>query len=150
MDKKMQIRELHENDQSQWLTLWRAYQVFYHADIPAETTQITFSRLLDPRETMFALVIEQAGILIGFVHYLWHRSTWTVGNSCYLQDLFVDPEQRHQGVGKQLIEAVYAKAAEHQCARVYWLTQEHNHAARSLYDQVAEQTGFIQYRKNMA
>ncbi len=146
----MQIRTIHQNDQSQWLALWQAYQVFYQAEIPTETTSMTWERLLDPRETMYALVLEENGRLVGLVHYLWHRSTWTTGNYCYLQDLFVTPEQRNKGAGKLLIEAVYAKAAEQQCSRVYWLTQEHNHPARALYDQVAQYSGFIQYRKNLA
>ena len=46
-----------------------------------------------------------------------------------------------------MIEAVYAEAHKKNCSRVYWLTQETNYQARILYDQVAINTGFIQYRK---
>jgi GNAT superfamily N-acetyltransferase len=48
--------------------------------------------------------------LIGLVHYIFHRSTWTIENYCYLQDLFVDPKHRASGLGRKLIEAVYAEA----------------------------------------
>lgn len=68
---------------------------------------------------------------------------------CYLQDLFVQTDNRAKGCGKSLIEAIYAEAHKKNCSRVYWLTQETNYQARILYDQVAINTGFIQYRKNL-
>jgi GNAT superfamily N-acetyltransferase len=81
------------------------------------------------------------------VHYLFHRSTWTPGNYCYLQDLFVADSARGLGLGRALIEAVYAKAKAAGASRVHWLTQNGNAQARILYDQVADNPGFMQYRK---
>lgn len=52
-----------------------------------------------------------------------------------------------RGVGHALIEAVCARAAELGSNRVYWLTRETNATAMKLYDQVAEKSGFLQYRK---
>ncbi|NRF50439.1 GNAT family N-acetyltransferase, partial [Pseudomonas stutzeri] len=81
------------------------------------------------------------------VHYLYHRSTTALGPNCYLQDLYTLPAARGRGVGRALIEAVYEQARAAHCGRVYWQTQEGNATARRLYDQVAEQSGFIVYRK---
>jgi GNAT superfamily N-acetyltransferase len=81
------------------------------------------------------------------VHYLFHRSTGTAGNYCYLQDLFVAEDGRNHGLGRALIEAVYEKARKAGASRVYWLTHETNETARALYDKVADRSGFIQYRK---
>ena len=50
-------------------------------------------------------------------------------------------------MGRALIEAVYERAKSVGCTRVYWLTHETNATARRLYDQVAQNTGFIVYRK---
>jgi GNAT superfamily N-acetyltransferase len=86
------------------------------------------------------------GRLVGIVHYLFHRSTWTIGDYCYLQDLFTVPEARGQGAGRALIEAVYDRAAVAGASRIYWLTHETNATARGLYDTLADRTGFIQYR----
>jgi GNAT superfamily N-acetyltransferase len=85
--------------------------------------------------------------LIGIVHYIFHRSTWTVGNYCYLQDLFTAEAARGRGAGRKLIEAVYERAGRGGASRVWWLTHETNASARILYDQVADLPGFIQYRK---
>ena len=87
------------------------------------------------------------GAVVGLVHYIEHRSCWTTGNYMYLQDLFVDPAVRGRGLGRALIEHVYAEAAARGCARVWWLTHESNTDAMVLYDRVADKSGFVQYRK---
>ena len=84
---------------------------------------------------------------VGLVHLLLHRSTWSNGFYCYLEDLFVDPTQRGRGIGRALIEAVYAEADARQCTRTYWMTQETNATARALYDRVATKSPFVQYRR---
>ena len=90
---------------------------------------------------------ESDGELIGLVHYLFHRHCWRVENVCYLQDLFAAPEARGKGVGRALIEAVYAKADEAGSPNVYWLTQDFNHTARQLYDRIGTLTPFIKYQR---
>jgi GNAT superfamily N-acetyltransferase len=96
---------------------------------------------------MFILGGYVDGKLAGFVHYLFHRSTWAPNAYCYLEDLFVSEDARGLGIGRALIEAVYDKARQAGASRVHWLTNTTNAQARILYDQVAENLGFIQYRK---
>ena len=73
-----------------------------------------------------------------------------MGDYIYLQDLFVASGLRGTGIGRQLIQHVYAQAAQLGAAQVYWLTHESNTEAMHLYDSVAEKSGFIQYRKILA
>lgn len=143
----MSIRVARESDFAQWLPLWKAYQVFYKTEIPEATTAATWKRFHDPAEPMHCAVAELDGRLVGTVHYIQHRSCWTVGDYVYLQDLYVDPAIRGMGVGRALIEHVYARASEAGAARVWWLTHESNAQAMRLYDHVADKSGFIQYRK---
>jgi GNAT superfamily N-acetyltransferase len=112
-------------------------------------TEVTWQRFFDGLEPVHALVAEEGEALIGFVHYLFHRSTAKVGPICYLQDMFTVEAARGRGVGRALIEGVCACAKAAGASRVYWHTQESNTTARALYDKVATLTGFIQYRKNL-
>jgi GNAT superfamily N-acetyltransferase len=143
----LHVRPIEARDRAGWEPLWKGYQVFYKTDIPAAVTDKTFARFLDPAEPVHALVAENDGRIIGIVHYIFHRSTWTDGPYCYLQDLFTVEEARGLGVGRALIEAVYAKAREEGAIRVYWQTHETNTVAMQLYDKIADKSGFVQYRK---
>jgi len=61
----------------------------------------------------------------------------------------VSPDARGAGVGRKLIEYVYAIARDQGCARVHWLTHETNTDAMLLYDRIAERSGFVQYRRSI-
>jgi GNAT superfamily N-acetyltransferase len=141
------IRPLTRTDRAQWEPLWQHYLAFYKTRIPAGVTDLTFARFFDETEPMHALVAERDGEIVGIVHYIFHRSTWTKGPYCYLQDLFTAEHARGGGVGRKLIEAVYERAKAQGASRVYWLAQESNATARALYDKLADRPGFIQYRK---
>jgi GNAT superfamily N-acetyltransferase len=96
---------------------------------------------------MHCLVAENdAGEMVGIVHYLCHRVTWVVADRCYLEDLFVAESARGIGAGRALIEAVYAAADARGADQVYWLTQESNEEDRRLYDRVGRLTLFIKYQ----
>lgn len=143
------IRPLHQDDFAQWLPLWQGYQTFYKVHISEAVTDRTWSRFFDEKVPMHAFVAEDKGLLIGLVHYIYHASTWTEGPYVYLQDLFTSEQARGKGVATQLITAVYEQAEQTGAARVYWLTHESNETAISLYRKVADQSGFIQFRKIM-
>jgi len=146
MKPRIGIRALRPDERGSWQPLWDGYLSFYKAAVPSEVTDTTWARLHDPAEPMYVLGAFFDGALVGIVHYLFHRSTWTIDNYCYLQDLFTAPEARGHGVGRALIEAVYDQAKAAGASRVYWLTHETNATARALYDTLADRPGFIQYR----
>ncbi len=145
--KDVVIKPVGAAERAEWEPLWKAYLDFYQATVSRETYDATWMRLQDPAEPMFVLGAYVDGKLIGIVHYLYHRSCWTIGDYCYLQDLFVAADSRKLGVGRALIEAVYQEAQAAGASRVHWLTHETNGIARALYDTLADRPGFIQYRK---
>lgn len=145
------IRPVQASDDTQWRPLWDSYNAFYGRSgataVPEEITETTWARFFDADEPVHALVAERDGRLLGLTHYLFHRSTTGIGSSCYLQDLFTVEAARGQGVGRALIEGVYAQAVAAGSPRVYWQTHETNISAMRLYDAVAERSGFLVYRK---
>jgi len=143
----LEIKEVEDNDFDIWRPLWADYQRFYQVDIPESVTRETWRRFLDPAEPIYAAIAMAGERAFGMVHLIYHRSTWTTSDYCYLQDLFVADGARGRGVGRALIAHVYAEAARCGACRVYWTTHESNHVAIQLYEHVAERSGFIQYRK---
>ena len=143
----VEIRAIENGDFDIWLPLWKGYQRFYKADIPESVTLTTWARFMDPSEGMHAALAIAGEQALGFVHSIYHRSTWTLGEYCYLQDLFVTDDARDRGVGRALIEYVYAHARRRGASRVHWLTHESNQGAMQLYDRLADRSGFVPYRK---
>src|SRR5262252_7639346 len=83
------IRPLRLDERVAWEPLWKGYLDFYRITAPQETYDATWARLHDPNEPMWLLGGYVDGKLLGIVHYIYHRSCWTIGDYCYLQDLFV-------------------------------------------------------------
>lgn len=145
---ELNVRFLRADDYDSWCALWREYLTFYETSVPESVYENTFARLLgDDPQDFSGLVAESGGALVGLTHYLFHRHCWKIENVCYLQDLYAAPTARGMGVGRALIEAVYAQADAAGAPSVYWTTQEFNHTARQLYDRIGQLTPFIKYQR---
>ena len=140
------IRAIEEKDKDQWLKLWAGYLEFYKSTISSEQTELTWKRLINNELKMFGFVAESEDGIIGFTHCLFRPSTWTETDYCYLEDLFVDPNIRGNGIGRALMNKVVELAKEKNSKRVYWTTQEFNKTARVLYDSITPVSEFVQYR----
>lgn len=139
-----EIRPLQSGDKAAWLPLWAGYQAFYEVDLAA-ATDTAFARMIDPSEPAHGALAWREGQAVGLVHFIAHRTNWSVADSCYLQDLFVAPGLRGGGVGQALVSHVYDCAQQYGWAEVHWLTHATNASAQKLYDRLAQRTGFIDY-----
>ncbi len=145
---ELSIRPLQQSDKQQWWSLWQGYLAFYETRLADDVSEVTWQRLLGPSFDIHGLAgVDDQGTLVGFVHYLYHPVTWSTKMRCYLEDLFTAEESRGQGAGRALIEAVYSAADARGADQVYWLTQDFNKTARTLYDKVATKTPFIKYAR---
>ena len=151
MSGDLTVRFVNRQDYNQWLSLWDGYNAFYGRSgataLAPEITAMSWARFFDADEPVHGLVAERGGRLLGLTHYLFHRSTTAIAPVCYLQDLFTSEAARGKGVGRALIHAVYQQAKLAGSPRVYWQTHQTNLTAMRLYDEVAEHSGFVVYRK---
>jgi GNAT superfamily N-acetyltransferase len=138
------IRPLEAGDEADWRRLWTLYLEYYEASLPEAVYQHTWRRLL-AGNAIHGLIARHGEQAVGLTHYLFHPTTWSEADMCYLEDLVVDPEWRGQHIGRALIKAVYDAADAAHCPEVYWLTQHFNAAGRRLYDRVGTLTPFIRY-----
>ena len=143
------IRSLEVKDKEVWRRLFLGYIEFYKSKVADDVIEETFQRLLSGAEHVHHafVAVDENDVPVGLAHYIFHRSTWSKTWYCYLEDLFVDPTLRAGGIGRMLIEAVYAEADKKAVTRTYWMTQEFNYRACGLYDQMATKSPFVQYRR---
>jgi hypothetical protein len=88
------IRPVGADERAAWEPLWNGYLAFYKATLAPGASDVAWQRFHDSSEPMFLLGGYVEGKLTGIVQYLYHRSSWTPGNYCYLQDLFVADSAR--------------------------------------------------------
>ncbi|MEZ5759292.1 MAG: GNAT family N-acetyltransferase [Emcibacteraceae bacterium] len=141
------VKPIGKNEYDDWYRLWQGYLKFYNASLSDDISKNNWRRFHDAAEPVYALGAYREGTLVGFVHYLFHRTNWSLNDGCYLQDLYAAPAARGTGVGRALIEAVYDAAKKNKSATVYWLTQEDNKTARLLYNRIGGVSGFVHYEK---
>jgi GNAT superfamily N-acetyltransferase len=151
MRSEATIRDAHPADEAAWRALWAAYCAFYETSIAEDVTRTTWARILDSAQPVHALVAVGAdGHVVGFSNYVLHPYTWGSRPACYLEDLFVAPGARRQGVGAALIGELVARGERHGWGRIYWHTREGNATARRVYDRLATADDFVRYVRRIA
>ena len=83
------------------------------------------------------LLAEERGEALGFALYFQNYSTWRGRPGLYLEDLFVVPEQRGRGIGKQLLGALARVATGRRCARMEWAVLDWNEPAIRFYESMS-------------
>jgi ribosomal protein S18 acetylase RimI-like enzyme len=143
---RMLIRDAVPSDEAAWRGLWAGYVAFYEADVEDAVTAKTWERLIHKQDGLVCRVAETDGTVCGFSLSVLHAGTWTLAPVCYLEDLFVAPEQRGRGIGEALIRDLTSMAESQGWSRIYWHTRASNAAARSVYDRFTLADDFVRYR----
>lgn len=144
----IRVRPLEHGDRKAWDGLFRDYIAFYRALVTDSVIDLTWQRMMaDPPGICGLVAVDDEERPVGFALVVFHLSTWSPTGYAYLEDLYVAPAVRGQGVGQALIEAVYREADARGATRTYWVTEETNIVARRLYDRLAKRAGFVQYRR---
>ena len=140
------IRPIQTEDEPQWRTLWKVYCDFYQESVTANITAHLWNRLLDSESVVRGFVAgNEAGQVFGFAHYVLHPHTWSDQTVCYLEDLFVPPQARGQGVATSLIQHLVDTGKQQNWRRVYWHTNTDNEAARRVYDRFTPADNYVRY-----
>jgi GNAT superfamily N-acetyltransferase len=140
------IRPAGPDDREAFLAMWDDFV----ATDPTEPGdrglgQLNWDRITDSANPLSCLIAEAEGEQVGFVLYLAFPFTWSRGDICYLEDIFVRPESRGAGHAARLIEALAAMGREKGWYKIFWMTQAHNVSAQRLYDRLALRRDYIRY-----
>jgi GNAT superfamily N-acetyltransferase len=142
----IEVRDTRAGDESAWRRLWAGYCEFYRSVVPADVTDATWRRILDPKSPIFGRVAVRDAEVVGFANCVMHEGTWAKHPICYLEDLFVDPQARGAGIGRLLLQDLVDLGKRRGWEYLYWHTQAGNATARRLYDQFAAVDDFVKYR----
>lgn len=145
----MNIRPIQAKDEAAWRVLWSGYCKFYEVELCQPVADHTWARIMDPASSVKAFVAEEptdsGQQVIGICNYIVHENTWTLTPVCYLEDLFVSPDCRAQGVGQAMIDWLVLQMKGNAWSRIYWNTKENNYRARGLYDKFTPRDPFVRY-----
>ncbi|MFP5480710.1 MAG: N-acetyltransferase family protein [Alphaproteobacteria bacterium] len=144
-----EVRDANPSDERDFRRLWEGFCDGYGLTLAPEVTDFTWARLMDPANPLQARLALLDGRVQGFAIHQHHPSTWVLGDDGYLEDLYVDPSARGQGLGRALIEDLIAIGRARGWRRLYWLTEIENTTARRLYDQFCDNDGHIRYRMTL-
>ena len=142
----LEISDAASKDEAAWRDLWGQYLAFYNVTLAPEVTTRTWARLLDDKSRLHGRFAFVNARMVGFALHHHHVSTWTDGDDCYLEDLYVSGDARGTGIGRALLGDLRAMAKARGIKRLYWHTDEENVTARRLYDHYAKADGHVRYR----
>ena len=133
------IKPLAPSDFPGWLPLWDANNLGQKNE---PVTCETWARLTNPEVPVHGLGAWKANKLAGILHYIVHPVTGSINPVCYMQDLFVDPEFRNQGIAKALLGELARAGKREQWNRIYWLADNSHAEAQGLYKSIGVKLDF--------
>jgi ribosomal protein S18 acetylase RimI-like enzyme len=146
------IAPVREDELEELLPLMRAYCDFYSVFSRDEELRAV-TRGLQGSGASHGLQLvarDTAGSPSGFATLLFNWSTTSGGRAAVLEDLYVTPQARRQGLARALIERCRAESGDHGARELSWITRPDNLAAQSLYDRLAVRDQWVNYRIDLA
>ncbi len=147
MAGELRIAPISEAELGTLLPMIAAYQRFYEVEtIDEERNRAFFSRFIAPSEDGMLLGAWRDGKLLGYACLYWSFTSLVPAETVLMNDLYVDPAVRGQGVGRALIKAAAAVGRERGAQRLEWATAPSNATAQRLYDSTdAERNEWVEY-----
>ncbi len=147
VEPKPRIEPVSEAQLEQLLPLIAAYQRFYEAeDIDEERNRAFFARFVAPSEDGLLLGAWHGDEPLGYACLYWHFTSLVPAETVLMNDLFVAPAARGQGIGRALIEASADIARSRGAHHLEWATAPDNETAQRLYDATgAGRSTWIEY-----
>ena len=146
----VKIRPIAARDRQEWDALFSAYCSFGGDQQTSAMRDRVWGWIHDETAQTKCFVAEnEQGNVIGVVHFREYERPMPASKGAYIDDMFVSPAARGQGVVDRLIASVGTYAKEQGLDVVRWMTSETNYRARSVYDRHATKSNWVTYQLNM-
>jgi GNAT superfamily N-acetyltransferase len=144
-DAALQVLPLEDRHRAAWDRLYASYAAFYGVNQTDEMRDRVWGWLTDASHEVKGFIAELNGSPVGITHYRPYARPLFAGTGGFLDDLFVDPAARGNGVAEALIAAVAAVGREKGWGLIRWITNDTNYRGRAVYDRVATLTPWRTY-----
>lgn len=130
---ELHIRNAEVNDIPTLLTLIQELADYEKLSKEAIATEDLLKYWLFEKERAEALILEVDQVVIGFALYFHNFSTFLGKAGLYLEDLYIKPEYRHKGYGKQVFKYLAKLTLERGCGRLEWSVLDWNAPSIQFY-----------------
>ncbi len=140
-----------EADREQWEGLYHGYAEFYRVPMNDAILDTVWGWIHDDLNPFFGLIAKSAdGRAVGLMHCREMPSPLRGARVGFLDDLFVAPDARGQGVVEALYDALRELGRAQGWPFIRWITAEDNARARAVYDKLSEKTHWVTYQMPLA
>jgi GNAT superfamily N-acetyltransferase len=139
------IREIRLDDKEEWKILYKGYADFYKVEMSDKILNTVWEWIHDNNHDVSGLVYEKDNKIIGIAHYRRMPSPLRGKYIGFLDDLFVDPRHRKNGVGEKIIKELKVISKRNDWNLVRWITRNDNTKAKSLYQKLSKKTNWEVY-----
>ena len=131
------VRAAVPGDEAEVLRMIRALATFEREpDAVTATEAMLTVALFGEAGIAFAHIAERDGRAVGLALWFLNFSTWTGRPGLYLEDLFVEADERRSGVARALFVALAREATARGCARMDWAVLDWNVEAMRFYERI--------------
>ena len=130
----MKIRPFRKSDARDFLRL--VHELAHYEHLKPPTAAAGRRMVGDIGRRIHVLMAEHEGRSIGYAIYLFTYSSFLCRPTLYLEDVYVQPDQRGQGVGKAFFQALFKAARKARCGRMEWTVLNWNTPAIKFYDRL--------------
>ncbi|MDH3389735.1 MAG: GNAT family N-acetyltransferase [Gammaproteobacteria bacterium] len=143
----LSVTEPAVEDRAQWELLYHGYAEFYQVPMDDQILDTVWGWIQDRGNPFYGLIAKNGnGDLLGLMHCRQMPSPLRGAMVGFLDDLFVSPEARGQGVVEELYRALNALGKKQGWPFIRWITAENNYRGRAVYDRLAEKTHWVTYQ----
>ena len=143
------IRRAVAGDEAEILRLITALAIYEEEPDAVKATEESLRRsLFGPNPHVWAHLAERDGRPIGIALWFLTYSTWTGKPTLYLEDLFVEQDERGSGAGMALFRTLAREAKRLDCGRLDWAVLDWNETAKKFYSHIGghRSTGWESWR----
>lgn len=133
------VRRALAADASALVRLFRAHAQYEGAAIETTGLEPRLARAIEAEESPWILVAEADGILKGYASFNREFSTWRMEQYLHMDCLYLEPDARGSGVGRELVEAGVALAEQLGLVQMEWQTPASNSGAIRFYQRLGAQ-----------